>query len=204
MLELVALDTRHLKPTGASMRIVFIGPPGAGKGTQAQRLEHHRGITHLSTGDMLRDACQAASELGRRASHYMETGKLVPDDVVIGIVGERIQKPDCKGGCLFDGFPRTVPQAIALDKLLAQHGTKIDLALELQVDKQHLVERLLARGRGDDQMETIGERFLEYDRLTEPLLEYYRKEGILRQIDGDSPPADVFKRIQAAIADMDQ
>jgi adenylate kinase len=182
------------------MRIVFIGPPGSGKGTQAQRLEQNCGIVHLSTGDMLRDSVQAGTPLGLEAARYMQAGKLVPDDVVVGIVAERLDKSDCQPGCLFDGFPRTVPQAETLDKLLAKRGTKIDLVLELQVDPVHLVERLLSRGRTDDQMETIGERFREYDLLTEPLLEYYRQKAILRPIDGDSPPEVVFKRIQSILA----
>jgi adenylate kinase len=185
------------------MRIVFIGPPGAGKGTQAQRLEEQRGIVHLSTGEMLRDSIKAGTELGRQAARYMETGELVPDDVVVGIVAERLARPDCDSGCLFDGFPRTVPQAKTLDKLLAQQGRKIDLALELQVQPAHLIERLLSRGRTDDQMETIGKRFREYDRLTQPLLDYYRRQGILRTIDGDASPPEVFDRIQAAIADVE-
>ena len=183
------------------MRIVFIGPPGSGKGTQAQRLEQQLGIVHLSTGDMLRDSVQAGTPLGREAAGYMQAGKLVPDDVVIGIVAERLDKSDATTGCLFDGFPRTVPQAETLDKLLAQRGTKIDLALELQVDPVHLVDRLLSRGRTDDQMETIGERFREYEQLTEPLLDYYRQQGILRPIDGDAPPAEVFERIQLTLAE---
>jgi adenylate kinase len=182
------------------MRIVFIGPPGAGKGTQAHRMEAHLGIIHLSTGDMLRDALEAKSALGQQASKYIHTGKLVPDEVVIGIVGERLGQPDCAKGCLFDGFPRTVPQAIALDKILAARGHSIDLVLELKVDRENLIERLLARGRNDDQMETIGERFREHDRLTEPLLDYYRKRGILRQIDGDAPPEKVFQQILATIS----
>ncbi len=108
----------------AIMRIVFIGPPGAGKGTQARRLEQHLGIIHLSTGDMLRDALEAGSELGQQAAQFIHSGKLVPDELVISIVGERLDQPDCARGCLFDGFPRTVPQAAALDKMLAQRTTK--------------------------------------------------------------------------------
>jgi adenylate kinase len=184
------------------MRIVFIGPPGSGKGTQAQRLEQQLGIVHLSTGDMLRDSVAAGSSYGLQAAHSMQTGKLVTDDVVIGIVAERLDKSDCTHGCLFDGFPRTVPQAETLDKLLAQRGTKIDLVLELKVEPEHLVNRLLSRGRADDQMETIGERFREYDRLTSPLVEYYRRQGILRSINGDAPEEVVFAQIQSVISEL--
>jgi adenylate kinase len=182
------------------MLIVFIGPPGAGKGTQGQRLKEHLGIAHLSTGDMLRDAGRAGTPLGQEAARYMEEGQLVPDDVILGIVLERIEQPDCAGGCLFDGFPRTVPQAVALDEHLARRGTPLNLVLELCVDKAPLVKRLLARGRADDNDRTIRERFRQYHSLTEPLVDYYRSRGILRSIDGVGSPDDVFLRIKSTVA----
>jgi adenylate kinase len=181
------------------MRIVFIGPPGSGKGTQAHELQKRLGVAHLSTGEMLRDAVQAGTPLGLEAARSMQSGKLVSDDVVVGIVAQRLDGSDCKFGCLFDGFPRTVPQAETLDRMLHQRGDRIDLALELRVNPDALVQRLLARGRIDDQMETIGERFREYERLTQPLLDYYRRQGILRVINGDSSPGEVFAQIEAVI-----
>jgi adenylate kinase len=186
------------------MRIVFIGPPGAGKGTQAARVQQHCGIVHFSTGDMLREAYLAGTPMGQQAQGYMDAGKLVPDEVVLGIVAERLERGDCVRGCLFDGFPRTVPQAIALDRLLAEQGARLDLALELQVDTQRLVERLLSRGRTDDRIEAIRERFDEYERLTQPLLEYYGEKGILESVDGDATPAEVFRRIQRVIERIKQ
>lgn len=182
------------------MRIVFIGPPGAGKGTQAERLVETYGVVHLSTGEMLRDSVREGTPLGNQAAYFMQTGKLVPDEVVVGIIAEQLDRQASARGCLFDGFPRTVPQAAALDHLLAERGKKIDLALELKVDSARLVERLLSRGRIDDQMETIGERFREYERVTEPLLEYYRQRGVLRTVEGDASPEEVFSKIQSAIA----
>ncbi|MEX2316592.1 MAG: adenylate kinase [Pirellulales bacterium] len=181
------------------MRIVFIGPPGAGKGTQGQRLKEYLGIAHLSTGDMLRDAGKAGTPLGQEAARYMEEGQLVPDDVILGIVLDRIDRPDCARGSLFDGFPRTVPQAAALDQMLDERDTPLDLALELDVNKDRLVQRLLARGRADDNDRTIQERFRQYHRLTEPLVDYYRQQGILRRIDGDGTPDEVFQRIKSAV-----
>jgi adenylate kinase len=185
------------------MRIVFIGPPGSGKGTQAHGLQKHFEIAHLSTGDMLRDAVQAGTPLGLEAARSMQSGNLVPDDVVVGIVAERLNGSDCQLGCLFDGFPRTVPQAEALDQMLVNRGDRIDLALELRVQPDALVQRLLARGRIDDRMETIGQRFREYDRLTQPLLDYYRNRGILRVINGDAAPTDVLAQIKAVIDEFE-
>jgi adenylate kinase len=181
------------------MRIVFLGPPGAGKGTQAQRLKDHLDIAHLSTGEMLRDAEQAKTTLGREAARYMNAGQLVPDDVVVGIVLERLGEKDCVHGCLFDGFPRTVPQAEALDRMLADHGMPLDLVLAIDVNEPQLVERLLARGRPDDDRGTIRERFRQFSSLTEPLIDYYRGRGILRQIDGEGTPEQVFARIRRAV-----
>ncbi len=183
------------------MRIVFLGPPGSGKGTQAQRLKDYLGIVHLSTGEMLRDAEEAATPLGLQAARYMHAGQLVPDDVVVGVVVERLAEKDCARGCLFDGFPRTLPQAEALDRMLAERRKPLKLVLSLTVPEEKLVERLLARGRADDNREAIRERFRQYNALTEPLVDYYRCRGILRQIDGEGTPDEVFSRIREAVED---
>jgi adenylate kinase len=181
------------------MRIVFLGPPGAGKGTQAQRLKDYLGVAHLSTGELLRAAGEAGTPLGREAMRSMQAGQLVPDEVVVGIVAERLNEADCARGCLFDGFPRTVPQAEELDQMLAQRDMPIDLVLALSVSEEQLVGRLLSRGRMDDNRATIRERFRQYNELTEPLLDYYLRRGRLRTIDGEGTPDEVFHRILEAI-----
>ena len=180
------------------MRIVFIGPPGAGKGTQAVQLIEHLKIPHLSTGDMLRQAMAEGNSIGQHASSYVQSGRLVPDAVVISIIGQRLEQPDCDRGCLFDGFPRTQGQAAALDEYLHQSGKQIDLVLALQVPENLLVERLLGRGRGDDNLATIRERFKQYEEGTKPLFDYYRESGILQTIDGTGTPDEVQARIRAA------
>ncbi len=179
------------------MRIVFLGPPGSGKGTQAQRLKDHLGVAHLSTGEMLRDAVD--TPLGRKANRFMMAGQLVPDDVVVGIVVERLNDKDCANGCLFDGFPRTVPQAEELDRMLAERGMPLDLVLALDVPEDALIARLSARGRPDDDPQTIAERFRQYKSLTQPLIDYYRRRSILRQIDAGPAPEIVAERIRSVI-----
>lgn len=181
------------------MLIVFIGPPGSGKGTQAQRLKDYLGIAHLSTGDMLRDPRAASTPAGQQALKYMNAGRLVPDEVVIEIVRERLKDPDCEKGCLFDGFPRTLSQAEALDRLLDESARPLKLVLELRVDEQLLLDRLLQRGRTDDRVETIQERFRQYKTQTAPLVDYYGRRGILRSIDGNGSPDEVFARIKQAV-----
>lgn len=182
------------------MFVVFIGPPGAGKGTQAQRLVELLKIPHVSTGDLLRQAISQGTELGLRAQTYMQAGALVPDELVLGIIGERLDDPQLSHGCLFDGFPRNVEQAAALDRLLQQRGTPLNLVLELRVDSEELIRRMLARKRPDDTPETIAQRLEVYQNQTAPVLKYYQKLGLLVSVDGSGTPEEVFERIRQAVA----
>jgi adenylate kinase len=186
------------------MLIVFIGPPGAGKGTQSKRLLAHLAIGHLSTGDLLREAKAAGTPLGQQAAQYMDQGRLVPDSLVVDLVDEKLQQPQFERGCLFDGFPRTVAQARSLDETLAKRGTPLDLALELRADKDELVSRMLKRAgeerRADDNPQTFAHRFEVYRQQTQPLIDFYRFKGILSVIDGMGTQDQVFERIKAAIA----
>lgn len=194
-----ALDSRLSTLDPLDMRIVFVGPPGAGKGTQAQRLKDYLGVTHLSTGDILREADQAGTELGRRAAEFFRVGKLVPDHLVVSIVAARLAHADCLDGYLFDGFPRTVAQAQALDAILGEQRMPLDVVLSIEVPSEEIFERLAGRGRQDDEVDTIRERLDQYHALTEPILAYYSKQGILRRIDGTGTPDQVFERIRQAV-----
>ena len=184
------------------MRIVFFGPPGVGKGTQAKRLTDQLQIAHLSTGDMLREAAANRTPLGLEAQQIMNQGQLVSDDIVIRLVSERIDAADCASGYLLDGFPRTRNQAEALDKLLAQCGTPLDLVIQLTADEPQLLERLLGRGRADDNEETIRERIAQYHEMTKPLIAYYEDRQLLRPVDGRGTPDEVFESIGKAVSTL--
>jgi adenylate kinase len=182
-----------------NMRIVFIGPPGVGKGTQSLRLVEFLNIPHLSTGDMLRQALQEKSDLGLLSQQYMAQGKLVPDPIILQLVGRRLDQDDCQDGCLLDGFPRTLGQAQAFDEFLQRRGTPLTAALELKADPEELVKRLVGRGRDDDRPAIIRERLDQYARQTAPLSDYYARQRRLFEIDGSGTPEEVFGRIKAVI-----
>jgi len=191
------------------MRLVLLGPPGAGKGTQAQRLVTRHEIVQLSTGDMLRAAVAAGTPIGLKAKAVMESGGLVSDEIVIGIIADRLAEPDAKNGFILDGFPRTVAQAEALDRMLAEKGIKLDAVIELVVDQEQLVNRILnraaeahARGeavRKDDDPEVFKSRLAAYNRDTAVVAPYYKARGQLQQIDGMMPIDDVTAAIHGAL-----
>jgi adenylate kinase len=192
------------------MRLILLGPPGCGKGTQAQRLTDKYGIVQLSTGDMLRAAVKAGTPTGLKARDIMARGDLVPDEVVVGIVADRIDQPDAKNGFILDGFPRTVPQAQALDRMLEEKGLKLDGVIELKVDEGILHERIrkrvdemTARGesvRADDNPEALEKRVHAYRVQTAPLVSYYLDRGALRTVDGMAPISDVSAAIDRVLA----
>jgi adenylate kinase len=191
------------------MRLVLLGPPGAGKGTQAQRLVAKHGLVQLSTGEMLRAACEAGTPIGLRAKEMMARGELVPDDVVVAIVSERIDEPDAHNGFILDGFPRTVPQAHALDRILKEKGLKLDAVIELKVDEGVLLKRIKKRIaemkarrealREDDDPEVLHRRLLAYRDQTAPLVAYYQLQSVLRSVDGMAAIPQVSSAIDRAL-----
>lgn len=207
------------------MNIVLLGAPGAGKGTQAQKLVAEYGLAHISTGDLLRAAVKAQSELGVKAKEYMDAGQLVPDQLVIDLVKERLSADDAKAGFILDGFPRNTAQAVTLDSELQNMGLKLDAALLVAVEPEVIVERLSSRRtckecgytapagtetcpncsgemyqRDDDKPETIRKRLDVYENQTSPLIEYYKGHGILKEVNGDCPVDEVFADVKTLLA----
>lgn len=189
------------------IHLILLGPPGAGKGTQAEILVARRGIVQLSTGQMLRDAVAAGTELGKRAKAIMDRGELVPDEIVVGLISERLDRPDAAKGAIFDGFPRNVAQAEALDALLKSKGRKLDAVLSIEVPDEELLARVEKRiretppekRRSDDNPETLKKRLEVYHAQTKALVPYYERQGKLVRIDGTKPIEAVTAAIERAL-----
>jgi adenylate kinase len=190
------------------MNIILLGPPGAGKGTQAKILEDAHSIVQLSTGDMLRAAASSGSKLGEQAKAVMDAGQLMPDDIMIQIISERIDQPDCVNGFILDGFPRTTAQAEALEAMLAEKGLALDFVIEIAVDDEILVDRINARvaqmpeseRRSDDNAETLRKRLRVYHEQTAPILPFYRDRGMLKQVDGMQSIEQVTAQIEQLVS----
>ncbi|MFC4665901.1 adenylate kinase [Falsiporphyromonas endometrii] len=188
--------------------VVIFGAPGSGKGTQSEELINRYGFIHISTGDMLRADIMKGTELGKIAKEYIDEGKLVPDETIVGMIEHVIEQHKDTKGIIFDGFPRTVPQAESLCEMLDKHGTEVHLVLDLQVPTETLIERLLNRGkqsgRSDDNLETIQKRLKVYENQTAPLAEYYKKHGKHRAIKGTGTVEEIAQRLFEHIDSLDQ
>ena len=222
------------KPAARKRALIFLGPPGAGKGTQAKSIAGHFAAPHLSTGDMFRDHVARGTELGLKAKPIMASGALVPDEIVLGMVAERISRPDCANGFVFDGFPRTIPQAEKLDEMLVQKGFGRPLVIHFAVDYDFLFRRLTGRRsckvcgeiynihdrppkvegrcdkdggelihRPDDREDVIRQRLAAYDKQTKPLIEYYRGQSALRDVDGAADAATVTRAVLDVLSKAD-
>lgn len=187
------------------MRLIFLGPPGAGKGTQAARISRKHAIPQLSTGDMLRAAVANGTDVGLKAKSYMDAGELVPDAVVVGIIAERIAEADCGKGFILDGFPRNPAQAKALDDMLSAKNMALDAVIALEVDEAVLIDRIRKRAeetggaRTDDNAETLKKRLAVHREQTAPLTPYYKTKGLLKSVDGMAPIDDVTAALDAAL-----
>jgi len=183
------------------MNLILFGPPGAGKGTQAKKIKNHYNIPHLSTGNIFRYNIKNETELGKKVKSILNDGKLVPDDTVVELVVDELQKPEYENGYILDGFPRTIPQAKALDEFLSSKNSKIDLLLNLEVPEQELIDRILSRaeGRSDDTPEKIKTRLAVYHEETAPVLNHYADQNKVEKIDGVGTVDQIFGRIKETL-----